>query len=95
MVIGMVKDKDAAQVLSLLPRNARYYFTQAQIPRALPAEELKEKAANFSLTGKVYSDVNEALHEALHNVSMDDLVIVCGSIFLVAEVNKDLILQNA
>jgi dihydrofolate synthase/folylpolyglutamate synthase len=95
MVIGMVKDKDAAQVLSLLPRDARYYFTQAQIPRALPAEELKEKAANFSLTGKVYRDVNEALHEALHNVSMDDLIIVCGSIFLVAEVNKDLILQNA
>lgn len=95
MVIGMVKDKDAAQVLSLLPRNARYYFTQAQIPRALPAEELKEKAANFSLTGKVYRDVNEALHEALHNVSTDDLIIVCGSIFLVAEVNKDLILQNA
>lgn len=95
MVIGMVKDKDAAQVLSLLPRDARYYFTQAQIPRALPAKELKEKAANFSLTGKVYRDVNEALHEALHNVSMDDLIIVCGSIFLVAEVNKDLILQNA
>lgn len=95
MVIGMVKDKDAAQVLSLLPRDARYYFTQAQIPRALPAKELKEKAANFSLTGKVYRDVNEALYEALHNVSMDDLIIVCGSIFLVAEVNKDLILQNA
>ena len=95
MVIGMVKDKDAAQVLSLLPRDARYYFTQAQIPRALPAKELKEKAANFSLTGKVYRDVNEALHEALHNVSTDDLIIVCGSIFLVAEVNKDLILQNA
>ncbi|SHF26891.1 bifunctional folylpolyglutamate synthase/dihydrofolate synthase [Flavisolibacter ginsengisoli] len=95
MVIGMVKDKDAAQVLSLLPSDARYYFTQAHIPRALPAEELKEKAANFSLTGKVYSDVNEALHEALHNISMDDLIIVCGSIFLVAEVNKDLILQNA
>jgi dihydrofolate synthase/folylpolyglutamate synthase len=95
MVIGMVKDKDAAQVLSLLPRDARYYFTQAQIPRALPAKELKEKAANFSLTGKVYRDVNEALYEALHNVSMDDLIIVCGSIFLVAEVNKELILQNA
>jgi dihydrofolate synthase/folylpolyglutamate synthase len=95
MVIGMVKDKDAAQVLSLLPRDAKYYFTQAQIPRALPAKELKEKAANFSLTGKVYRDVNEALYEALHNVSMDDLIIVCGSIFLVAEVNKDLILQNA
>jgi dihydrofolate synthase / folylpolyglutamate synthase len=95
MVIGIVKDKDAAQVLSLLPRDARYYFTQAQIPRALPAEELQEKAANFSLTGKVYRDVNEAIHEALHNVSMYDLIIVCGSIFLVAEVNKDLILQNA
>jgi dihydrofolate synthase/folylpolyglutamate synthase len=46
IIIGMVKDKEIDTVLSLLPHSANYYFTQAHIPRALPAETLKEQAGN-------------------------------------------------
>jgi dihydrofolate synthase / folylpolyglutamate synthase len=95
LIIGMVKDKEAAPVLELLPKEAQYYFTQAHIPRALPSKELQENASTFSLKGNAYPDVNEALQAALTNALPDDLVIVCGSIFLVAEVNKELILQQA
>ena len=52
IIIGMVKDKEIDTVLSLLPHSANYYFTQAHIPRALPAETLKEKAGKFNLNGK-------------------------------------------
>jgi len=95
VVIGMVRDKDAAPVLGLLPANASYYFTQAQIPRALPSNELQAKARSFSLEGNTYTDVNEALQAAINHAAPGDLVIVCGSIFLVAEVNKESILQQA
>ena len=44
IVIGMVKDKDVSKILALLPKFATYYFTKAQIPRALPESELAEKA---------------------------------------------------
>ena len=54
IIIGMVKDKEIDTVLSLLPQSANYYFTQAHIPRALPAETLKEKAGEFNLKGKTY-----------------------------------------
>ncbi len=95
LILGMVKDKDSAQVLKLLPKEAAYYFTQAHIPRALPAEELQEKARAFSLSGDSYEDVNTALDSASHRAGSHDLIIVCGSIFLVAEVNKESILQKA
>ena len=95
LIIGMVKDKDISTVLELLPRNAHYYFTQAHIPRALPAEELQQKAALFSLKGAAYEDVNTALQKALEAAAKNDLLIVCGSIFLVAEVNKNLVLHPA
>jgi dihydrofolate synthase / folylpolyglutamate synthase len=95
LVVGMVKDKDATPVLEMLPQDAHYYFTQAHIPRALPGKELQTKAASFSLKGNVYENVNEALQDALTKASIDDLIIVCGSIFLVAEVNKESILQQA
>ncbi|GAA4754955.1 bifunctional folylpolyglutamate synthase/dihydrofolate synthase [Flavisolibacter ginsenosidimutans] len=90
IVFGMVKDKDAESLLSLLPSSARYYFTQANIPRALPATELKEKAEALCLVGDNYPDVNEALKAALRKAVENDLVLVCGSIFLVAEVNRHL-----
>lgn len=89
LVIGMVKDKEVEEVLKLLPADAAYYFTQAQIPRALDAGILQQKASSFSLKGRAYSEVNTALAAALHQASPGDMIIVCGSIFLVAEVDRE------
>lgn len=95
IIIGMVKDKDVEQILELLPTNANYYFTQAQIPRALNAGLLQSKAQSFHLNGITFEDVNDALQKAIHNALKDDLIIVCGSIFLIAEVNRELKSQQA
>lgn len=89
LVLGIVKDKEPQPVLEQLPGNARYYFTQAQIPRALEAASLQQQAAAFGLQGKVYSNVNEALHDAIKDAASDDLIVVCGSIFLAAEVDRE------
>jgi dihydrofolate synthase/folylpolyglutamate synthase len=87
IVIGMVKDKEIDAVLQLLPKQATYYFTQAQIPRALDAESLKLKAERFDLNGNVFDNVNKALQNALSHAHKDDLILVCGSVFLVGEVS--------
>ncbi|MBZ5855880.1 bifunctional folylpolyglutamate synthase/dihydrofolate synthase [Flavihumibacter profundi] len=88
IVMGIVKDKDISKVLSLLPQRATYYFTQASIPRALPAEQLQTMAAGAGLTGKIFKDVNSALKAAKNAASDKDLVLVCGSVFVVGEVNR-------
>lgn len=87
IIIGMVKDKDIDAVLELLPKQASYSFTQAQIPRALEAESLKQQAASFGLAGNSFPDVNTALKNVLTHAHPDDLILVCGSVFLVGEVN--------
>lgn len=86
IVTGFVKDKDISSVLALLPKEASYYFTAARIPRALPAEELAQQATAKGLTGEAYPDVNTALKAALHKAAKEDLVLVCGSVFIVGEV---------
>jgi dihydrofolate synthase/folylpolyglutamate synthase len=86
-VLGMVKDKEVDKVLSQLPKDAEYYFTNAHIPRALPAQELQTKAAAFNLKGNFYDDVNMAIEAARQNAAAKDLIIVCGSVFLVGEVD--------
>ncbi len=87
IIIGMVKDKEIDKVLQLLPKHATYYFTQAQIERALPANDLLQKAQTYQLTGNVFTNVNAALQKAITNAHTNDLILLCGSIFLVAEVN--------
>jgi dihydrofolate synthase/folylpolyglutamate synthase len=91
LVIGMVKDKDITAVLQMFPVNAFYYFTQTNIPRALSEEELKEKAFAFGLKGESYANVNDALKAAKSKASSNDLILVCGSIFLVSEVDISLL----
>jgi dihydrofolate synthase/folylpolyglutamate synthase len=86
LIFGMVKDKDIQKVLEQFPKEATYYFTKAQNPRALPEEELKEKANEYQLNGNSFPNVNEALRVALGNASKKDLIVVCGSVFVIAEV---------
>jgi dihydrofolate synthase/folylpolyglutamate synthase len=88
IVTGMVKDKDIQAVLQLLPKNAFYYFTQSHIPRALPVHELAAEAAVLGLNGHAFEDVNIALKDAIKNANHNDLILVIGSIFLVAEVDR-------
>jgi dihydrofolate synthase/folylpolyglutamate synthase len=86
LVIGMVNDKDHSQVLSLLPKEAEYYFVQADIPRALPKEELQAKASEFMLKGNCYPNVHSGLEAAKAAGSKEDLIVITGSIFTVAEI---------
>lgn len=86
MVIGMVKDKDIDGVLALLPKNATYYFCQPNLERALPANELAQKAAQHSLTGKVYDSVTAAFKNAKNKSNPKDLIFIGGSTFVVAEI---------
>lgn len=87
VVIGLVKDKDADAMLSLLPPLAHYYFTNASIPRALPADELQLLGAKYLLDGAAYQSVGEAVDAALQNAAADDLVVIAGSFFIVAEID--------
>jgi len=85
-VYGTVADKDLSKVFPLLPVDASYYFCQANIPRAMPSNILTEKARQYGLQGDNYPTVELAYRAALKQASPDDMILVSGSIFVVAEV---------
>jgi dihydrofolate synthase/folylpolyglutamate synthase len=84
--MGVVNDKDISKILTILPKNAVYYFCKPNIPRGLDADNLKEQAAGFGLNGRNYPSVKDAFKAAQTNAMEDDLVFVGGSTFVVAEV---------
>ena len=85
IVTGFVNDKDVTKTLGYFPVQARYYFAKADIPRGLEATVLQEKAAGFGLHGRAYSSVRNALKAARRAAEPDDMIVVIGSIFVVAE----------
>lgn len=85
-VLGVVDDKNIDSILSMLPKEAEYYFTRAQIPRALDENLLMQKAKEFKLNGRSFATVKKALSEAKKNAGHNDLIFIGGSTFVVAEV---------
>ena len=85
-VIGMVNDKEPDKILKLLPKNAIYYFTNASIPRAMPAAELALHASKLGLNGSVFQSVKNAVKTAKIDAKNNDLIFIGGSTFVVAEV---------
>lgn len=85
VVFGLVADKDRADLFASLPRQAVYYFCQAQTPRSMPVEMLRDEAARAGLQGASYPGVDAALRAALQKSTLDDLIVVTGSNYVIAE----------
>ena len=85
IILGFVKDKDITHILDMFPLYATYYFTNADIPRALPAKELKALATARGLDGNDYISVAEAYKAARTATTPDDMIFIGGSTFIVAD----------
>lgn len=85
IVTGFVKDKDVLSALRQLPPEATYYFTKAQIPRAMQENDLLKLAGEAGLQGTAYPDVPSAYAAAKARAEKDDMILVCGSVFIVGE----------
>lgn len=88
IVFGMVEDKDIYGVMSLLPKNAIYYFTKGSTKRAMSEQSLQVFGAQFELAGMCYPTVSEAIEDAMKNAQKDDFIFVGGSNYVVADFLK-------
>lgn len=86
IVFGTVSDKEVGKVFPYLPKEAIYYFVKADIPRGYDAQKLCEVAKKYGLEGKSYTTVRRGLAAAKRKAKPADLILICGSIFVVAEV---------
>lgn len=88
-VLGVVRGKDLASMAPLLPADAYYFFTQAAIPRALPFSELASWGREAGFRGEAVPTVGEAFEKACGAASPEDLILIGGSTFTVADVMEN------
>jgi dihydrofolate synthase/folylpolyglutamate synthase len=85
IIIGMVKEKNPESILRLLPKNAIYYFTRAEIPRSMDENSLKEISTNIGLKGSTFPNVGLAFSDARKNADENDIIYVGGSTYIVSD----------
>lgn len=87
VIYGAVKDKSVTEILTFMRQfEATWFFAEAKVPRALPANDLQQIALNLGIEGKVINDVNQAIQKVKALAKAKDLILVCGSTFLIAEI---------
>lgn len=88
IVFGMVADKDIDVVLSMLPEEAVYYFTQPATSRALPASQLLARWQSLHpahQTCHCFDSVATAITTAQKEASNKDIIFIGGSNYVVGE----------
>jgi dihydrofolate synthase/folylpolyglutamate synthase len=86
VVFGIVSDKDAGDLVTLLPPDATYYLCAAAVPRALDVASLSAHFSNHNHSFTSYDSVEHAYDAALNKASVEDVVFVGGSLFVVSEI---------
>ena len=86
IVFGMVEDKDFEQLQQHLPEDATYYFCSPKVVRAKSADKLFTEAKFFGYNGESYKSVSDALNAAKAMALPSDIILICGSFFVVSEV---------
>lgn len=84
-VFGTVADKDLSLIFPHLPRDAKYYLGNLSIPRGKAVEELAMDFYNEGLAFSSYESIPFAYQDALSATGENDLVLIGGSIFAVAD----------
>jgi len=85
IILGFVSDKDVQKVLTMFPKSAYYFFSQAQIPRALPYHELQKIGIENELKGQAIATIADSLQHARDLATDADMILVTGSFFNLEE----------
>jgi len=94
-VVGMLADKDVVNTLSpMVELIDEWYIGCLSVPRAATSELISKQLKEISPESKIlncFDNVGQAFKIASKNVSRNDLIVVFGSFFTVAEIRRLLI----
>jgi dihydrofolate synthase/folylpolyglutamate synthase len=85
LVMGFVNDKDVASIVNRFPKDAEFYFSAPDIPRAKTLEDLKTDLKALDINKYYFNNLASALAKAKADSEANDLIFIGGSIFTVAE----------
>ena len=88
-VMGMMEDKDVRCVLELLTPCFNTVFTVTPSnPRSMKSDKLASMIESFGTHAVYYADELDGLRAAVASTGKDDVLLVCGSLYLCSDLYK-------
>lgn len=88
-VMGMMEDKDVKKVIELLtPLFDNVVTVTPSNPRSMKSDKLAEIIKSCGVTAKSFEDELKGLEYAVKNLDDNDVLIVCGSLYLCSDLYK-------
>ncbi len=87
VVIGVLEDKDVEGILNeIIPLSDKVIITKPNNPRAISVDILGEKIKTFHKEVLIYESINDAVDKSLKISKEDDLVLYCGSLYMIGDI---------
>ncbi len=88
-VMGMLEDKDYRDVIAMVARKvSRFIAVTPDSYRSLAAEKAAAVAAPYCGDVTVIADPSEAVRFALATAQKDEVVLACGSLYLIGQIKE-------
>ncbi len=92
LLFGVMKDKDVDEMLGLAAKNFdEIHITRARYERALPVEELSNKAEKLNIKTIIENNPSEFVKE-FERREQNECLVVSGSMYLLGDIKSDLLL---
>ena len=92
-IIGSSGDKDLKKLIANLPQSSELYLCVFKNERSTTYNDLSELAAENSTVKKVYKEINQAIKEIVSHTLSNETIVICGSFFLISDINLSLLKQ--
>jgi dihydrofolate synthase/folylpolyglutamate synthase len=91
VLLGTSQDKDLHGILqALAPDTSQLIATRSANPRATDPSVIREEAASAGIAAESEPDLRKAIAQARAAAGPEDLILATGSLFLVADIKKEL-----
>jgi dihydrofolate synthase / folylpolyglutamate synthase len=89
LIIGILRDKQVEEMIGIIaPQACRVIAVTPNSGRAESAAELNEVIVKFNRNSEACDDYSEAYEKALGYAGGDDLILVCGSLYMIGDMRK-------
>ncbi|WP_432663902.1 folylpolyglutamate synthase/dihydrofolate synthase family protein [Wukongibacter baidiensis] len=90
-VIGVLGDKDVDGILEeIIPLCDKVIITKPNNPRAISLDVLKEKIEALDKEVEMFEEINKAVDKSLEISNENDLVLYCGSLYMIGDIRTKL-----
>ncbi len=88
-IIGILGDKDVRGIINeIAPLCNKVIITKPNSPRALSLDEMKREIESIGVETEGFESIKAAINRAIDIADRDDLVLCCGSLYMIGEIRS-------